>query len=322
MLLHEEFGIKRSEMGSVGGAYYAYLFHRIDQRRMKKLLDNKELSDRLIGLSRSQGKILKNYKLYAWAYHKYRFGMIAKPRAVDYEVDPVDASFLRRLNLNHLSLDYEAYSLEDFDQLVEDTVHCNHMNQHIGKLISRKLIFLCRSYGENREDLDAELRARAVRALYMHYPRFKSLLHMTNVAKTTIHHAAMTMITQNVNGVRNRLYVDEHGQHQAVHEDISLHVNRVTAPCEYLSHIKDHMETLVKVGERMQPELQRFILCCAGRHDVEFSEHLKRDNSLAIDSMSYDRYLDRATKFFGFTDVQVAKVFSKLRSYLEPSAYA
>jgi hypothetical protein len=322
MLLHEEFGIKRSEMGVVGGAFFAYLFNRIDQKTMKKLLDNKTLSDRLVQLSRSRGDILRNCKLYAWAYHKYRHGMEPKPKAADYEIDLVDASFLRRLNLNHLSLDFESYSLEDFTRLVEDTVHCSHMDQHIGKLISRKLIFLCRSYGENREDIDAELRARAVRALYMHYPRFKSLLHMTNVAKTTIHHAAMTMITQNVNGVRNRLYLDEHGQHQAVHEDISLHVNRVTAPGGYLDHVKDHMETLVRVGERMHPELQRFILCAAGHFDAEFSEFLKRDNSTAIDSMSYERYLERARKFFGFTEVQVGKVFYKLRTYLEPSAYA
>jgi hypothetical protein len=322
MLLHEKFGIRKCDMAEIGGPFYAYLFHRIDQRRLKKLYGNKELAAHMIGLSKSDGTILKNNKLYAWAHYKYRFGMQDRPRAADFDIQPADAAFLRQLDLSHLKLSFDAYSLEDFDQLVQDTVHCSHMDSHIGKLISRKLIFLCRSYGENREDIDAELRARAVRALYMHYPRFQSLLHMTNVAKTTIHHAAMTMITQSVNGVRNRLYVDEHGQHQAVHDDISLHVNKVTAPDGYLSHVKDHLETLVRVGERMQPELQRFMLCCAGHFDREFSEFLKRDNSVAIDCMAYERYLERAKKFFGYTDEQVGKVFTKLRTYLEPGAFA
>jgi len=192
------------------------------------------------------------------------------------------------------------------------------MEQHIGKLISKKMIFLCRSYGMNRDDLEGDLKHKAIRALYMQYPRFESLLHLTNVAKTTIHNTAMTIITQSTNGVRNRLYVDERGEFQAVHSDLDAgSLNKIAAPETYMEHIKDHLETLTKVSEKMRPELKRFLMCCAGHYDRDFSEFLERDNTEAADNMAYEKYMKKAQQFFEFSDEQVQKVFCKLQTYLK-----
>lgn len=320
-MLHEKLGVNRTDLPSVGGPLFAYLFHGINQRTLKQeFQDQRQVALRLVELTKHDGHLLRNCKLYAWAYHKYRCGaMQQRPRALHYKVKLVDAAFLRKINLHHLPLRYESYSLEDFTQIVEDTVDSAHMRQHIGKLISKKMIFLIRSYGADRENIEGDLRANAIRALYMQYPRFESLLHLTNVAKTTIHNTAMTMIKQSTNGVRNRLYVDENGDFQAVHQDLGQSlINKIAAPDPYMAHIRDHLETMSKVGERMKPKLQRFMLCCAGHYDREFSEFLECDNSEAADRMDYEKYLKKAKQFFEFTDDQIDRVFSRMKTYLAP----
>jgi hypothetical protein len=314
-MLKEILGLDGRNFTQVAAPLFAYLFHRINQRQFVQIVGDREVTKRVLAAVKSNGYVLKNCKLYAWAYHKYRQGG-PRPMRADYGVHREDATFLRRLNLAHLKAKYESYGLGVFDRLVHDVLHTSAMKAHIGKLISRKMIFLIRSYNLDREDLEGLLREAAVRALYKQYPRFESLLHLTNAAKTSIHNTAMTTITYNTCPARQRLYVGKDGSHQAVHDTLDNVANTVEAPKSYMDHVKDHLEAIVKLGPKMRPEVQSFLLCAAGHYHREFSEFLRDDNARAVDHMDYGRYLDKARVFFGLSEQRMHNIFERLRHHL------
>lgn len=315
-MLREKLGLEGRQFTEVAAPLFAYLFHRIDQRAFIQYIDNREITDRVLDVVKTDGYILKNCKLYAWAIHKQRELGGPRPSREQYGVEPQDATFLRRLNLSHLDKKFESYELQDFDHLVEDTLFCSSMKQHIGKLISKKLIFLTRSYGVERRDIEKELESAAIYAMYKQYPRFQCLLHFKNTAKTAIHNTAMSLISHYTCPSRQRLFRDANGDFQAVHAAIDNEIHKVEAGPNYLAHIKDDLELIVSRAPRMKPQVQRFIMVCAGHFDKEFSEFLQNDNSMAVDVMAYSRYLSKARKFFGFSEDGVERIFNRLKFYL------
>jgi hypothetical protein len=302
-------------MAKIGGAVFAYLFHRITQRELVAIIDDKEKEERILEVVRRKGYVLRDCKLYAWAAYRARFGY-PKPSIKEFGVTRRDAAFLSRLNLGHLSIDFESYNLEDFKALVEGTVKSPTMDAYIGRFISKKMLFLTRSYGVKRSDLESDMLSGALRAVYMHFPRFESLLHFTNVAKAAIHNTGMSLITYHTSPARQRLFINESGGFEATHVDVDV-MSSVEAPQQYMAHAKESLEVLVKLAHKMRPDVQRFLLCCAGHYDEGFSDYLETDNSLAVDSMAYSRYLGKARKYFEFSETQVQKLFEKLKMHLE-----
>ena len=316
--LSEYLSVQRKDLPVIGGPLFAYFFRRICQKEFHSVVGDREVSRSILETFRNNGDVLRNYKLYAWMYYRHRFSKCAKPIAKDFGVPLTDASFLRRLNLDHLSLKYPSHSIKEFESIVQDTLNCSHMQQHLGKLVSKKMIFLVRSYGMTREDIEMDLKAKAVRAIYLAYPKYESLSHLSNIAKTTIHNTAMTMIKSQTCESRNKLYKNERGEFQAVHEDIGLHLNRIINPESSKSSLLEDMHVISQLFPRMKPEVQRFLLCCAVQFDPEFSDYLEADNSEIVESMGYTRYLAKSRKFFGITQEQNDKIFLKLRGYLQP----
>lgn len=315
-MLREKLELDGKAFTSVAAPLFAYLFHRINQKAFVEYVGDKELTNRILDICKDDGYILKNCKLYAWAWYKHTQGFGDKPKCREYGVSLSDGAFLRRLNLSHLALRFETVSLPDFDRLLEDTLFSSAMKQHIGKLISKKMLFLVRSYGVKREELEQTLMEAALYALYKQYPRYESILHFTNVAKTTIHNTAMSLISYYTCPSRQCLVRDKNGDFQAVHEQLDTAANKMEASDEYMHHVKDDLETIVRLSPKMKPRVQRFLMACAGHLDEEFSKFLGEDNSVAIDAMAYSRYLTKARKFFGLTEENVDRVFGRLRYHL------
>src|ERR1700682_4588841 len=178
--------LDQKTVNKIGGAVFAYLFHRINQQELTTYLPP-ELVQQVLETVRVNGYLLRNCKAYAWAFHKARHSGEKPPSRKAYGIHLSDVKLLQRLNLNHLSINYDVWTLSDIDRIVEDTLECHAMKQHIGKYISKCLLFLIRSYGVPREELEKDMQAWAIRAIYMTYPRFECLLHTTNVATTAIH---------------------------------------------------------------------------------------------------------------------------------------
>jgi hypothetical protein len=308
--------LEQRVVNRIGGALFAYLFHRINQRELTAYIDDREISDKVLYAVRRDGYILKNCKTYAWAYHVARTtgDKISRLR---YGIAQSDVKLLQRLNLQHLTVNHDVWTPDDLDQVVQDTLECQAMHQHIGKFISKKLLFLIRSYGVPRDDLETEMRAWAIRAIYMTFPRFESLLHVTNAAKAAIHNCGINQIQHYTSPSRQRLQKTAEGVFEAKHVAYDT-LAHVAVDNSERDDLKDKLVSLVALAERkgMRQDVQRFLLCCAGQHDEGFSEFLGVDNSSLIEEISYPRYLKKAQKHFSFTETQVQKLFEKLRTQL------
>jgi hypothetical protein len=301
----------------VGGAVFAYLFHRITQIQLVHFIDDREISDKVLHSIRKDGYVLKNCKTYAWAVHKARHYNTEAPKYKAYGIASSDYRLLSKLNLKHLSIKFDAWTPDDLDAIVGDTLNCQAMSQYIGKYISKCLLFLIRSYGIERSLLETEMTTWAMRAIYVTYPRFESLLHVTNVAKSAIHNCGQNQIQYYTAPSRNRLQKTAEGLFEARHVAYDT-LAHVAVDDEPQRDLKDKLETLVSLAEKkgMREDVQRFLMCCAGHHDEGFSDYLEVDNSSLIEEISYPRYLRKASKYFSFTETQVQNLFEKLRTEL------
>lgn len=318
--LREKLQVPNKHYQFTVGIIFAYLFHRISQQEMVE-----ELKDRLdppkiksvVTLAKKDGHILKNCKLFSWAYFKHRHGG-QKPKALDFELSRGDTQILSRINLNHLKLDYQAHSLSEFDKLVGEVVYGQAINTYMAKFISKKMSFLIRSYGITRADIEGELEASAIKALYMHYPRYESYLHCENIVRTTIHNCGHTLITYHTSPARQRLIATSPGVFEARHTDIANLSQTPVTFSHSLYEWKDELEALVQVckKKKVAKEVRRFILCCAGQFDSGFSAYLGRDNSEIVDTVNYGRYVKKAQKYFGYEDAEVSRLFASLRRHL------
>ena len=182
--MKEKLALDGRDFKSVAAPYFQYLFHRLTQRQfVAHLGGDKKVARKLINDLKYDGYVLKNCKLYAWAWWRHRQQLGPKPDYRTYEVTMADALFLRRLNLSHLK-DAPSYDLKTFNTMIHQMVNSQAMKVHIGKLISAKMLFLTKSYGVERSELEGDLKGEGIRSVYRQYPRFHSELHMLNTAKT------------------------------------------------------------------------------------------------------------------------------------------
>jgi hypothetical protein len=307
---------------------FAYLFYRIDQRQfLNYIVDNgivksREEALRIKDVARVNGYVLKNCKLYAWACWRARGLGRPTPRPQAFEVSPVDARVLRRLNLKHLDPrrgydPYAAYSLASFDALTAKMLASVDLRNYIGKFVSKKMGFLMRSFGETRHDLETQLKESAILAWYKQYPRFDSSLHMVNVAKAQIHNTGQTMITSLTSKSRQRLTQNADGSFEALSVDISVVANEIVAPPQYGAMLHDWLQAMAKVEPMLKPRARDFLLCCAGHHHAGLSAFLQVNNEDAADEWPYQRYMAKVQEYFQTTPERVEKLFNSIRKYAD-----
>ncbi|QRE00126.1 hypothetical protein [Burkholderia phage BCSR5] len=300
----------------VVGAVFAYVFHRISHKELVRYLatpDDKLRGKRIYSKIKDSGYVLKNCKLYAFAYHAHRQRGAPKPSPSKFGVQE-DYRWLMRINLSHLGK-YgrgKPWSIQVMDQNISDFLESKEITAYIGKFINAKLLFLIKSYGESKGSLIGEMKAAACRAAYLQYPRVDSLLHFQNTMKTAIKNAGHTKILYHTRECRQAL---QGPNHQAVNESIDNTMLQLEAPPGYMEHIRDSLESLASLN--LAPRAARFIQCACGHYDEEFSLYLETDNSLAVDRMSYTRYLSHLRKFIGITEEQQVKFLSKIRPLIE-----
>lgn len=330
-ILGEDHRSKSCSTAETVCALFAYLFRRITQAELVRYLKSKDgtkdRAKRIINKTRDSGYVLKNCKLYSFAHYLHHIGRAPKPKRKDFGVHVSDARILSKVNLDHLPQKHlskswvvktgnGAWTPHMFDAMIENTLLTTKFDQHIGKFISKKLLFLTKHYGERRDSLTSELRAAALRAAQVTYPRFDSLLHFENAMKSSIHNVGQSKIQYHTTESRNALYKDEQGMHQAVHAG-EHELEHLISPDGYMSHIRESMECLVALEPKLGPGAKRFLTIACGHYDEAFSAFLNvADNSKAVDSMSYDRYLTSLRKFLGVEQETIDQMFKDLREYL------
>ncbi len=297
------------------GAIFAYLFRRISNKEFRSYFED-GIEMKKAHLDNS-GYILRNCKIYAWAYWKFKHGKGERPRPSDYEVAVEDARFLRQLNLDHIPLRYKAYDLQEFGRTLNPFIEGKELNDYIGRYISKCLIFLHNHYNVHRTLMHSRILESAIYAVYRKYPFFESELHLRNTAKNAIHNCGQTIIDENKVQARERLSTEKDGTHQAVLQPLSS----VEHSLEYVKDdrveiIRSQLEDLEKIMHKVTPRAQRFLFTLMGQHDEGFSAFVGQPNDVYVDHISYNVYYRRVLRYFNVTEQQAQKVFLKIRHKL------
>lgn len=291
---------------------FDYLFHNIDKYAFRELIGDRELAKKVWSIADRSGYVQKNCKLYAYAFHYNRNrGMPTSP--AKFEIYKDDVNLLKKIDLSRTE-NQKAYSLFDFNNLEGAILTSKELDIYIGKFISRKLIFLVRSYGLKRHDIHAQLQHAAMFALRKHYPFYESELHALNICKTAIANAGKGIIEFCTRGKRNAL-LRENGGFQAVHVPYdSLHT--VAVQPEHENEFRVDLQCLVKIADKLKPRPKRFVQAAAGLHDEGFSLYIGCDNADAAYQWDYQRYLKSLQLYYCVSVEQTQKLFSTLRGSL------
>jgi hypothetical protein len=188
------------------------------------------------------------------------------------------------------------------------------MRTYVRKLITKKMSFLIKSYGQSRDDIEQALKAAALFALYKQYPRYESALHAENIVKRTVHNTAMNLIQHHTRGKRTVLRKAVGGAFESVHLPLES-VLDVPSEGENLE-LKDNLTSLVALAPQLGPRAQAFLTIAAGKFNAEFSDFLGIENHHAVDSMPYHKYLSHAREFFQVSEEQTNSLFQWLRPRL------
>lgn len=290
---------------------FAYLFNRIGKYEYRKLIDDKNLAKQVWSIASSNGYVLKNCKLFAYASaYNRRHGWSTSP--AKFGIYAEDVNLLRSIDVGRTK--YKAYTVFDFDNLEGAILTSDALKTHIGKFVSKKLIFLVRSYGLTREEITGHLQHSALFALRKQYPVYQSELHAVNICKTAIHNSGMGLIEYWTRNKRNAL-LKENGSFQAVHVQYDV-LNNVSVPPDHENDLRQNLQSLVKLHDRMSPKAARFISAAAGVYDPAVTLYLGCDNTEAACNWGYDRYLGKLRTYFGVTEYQQSNLLNKLRNHL------
>lgn len=304
----------------VGAAVFAYLFRRISHKRFLSILKghlSDDACDVVLAEARTNGYLLKNCKAYAWRYYKSRYETPSEvPNPKDYDIAEEDVSLLQRLNLSHLSLEFPAYSIREYQEILDAATSDRAVSLKIAKFVSKRMMFLLKSYGVERHDLETECRLGALRSIYMRYPQFDDLQHIRNTANTGIHNAGEDLVKYYTSPTRQRLQKTKDGVFEARNVDISTLTetdlpedSSAIAFQEELAHLDDLVSTL--------PEVERLYMgVLKGGYHAGFSEYLKQDNRDALEVMAASRYRLEARRYFGISNRAGKSLFAFLREKL------
>ncbi len=294
------------------GAIFAYLFRRIEVMQFREYFDNGIATKKTLD---SSGYILRNCKLFAYAHWRAVQRGETPPKARHFEVDPKDAPILRRLNLGHIPKKFPAYSLSEYKSLIDEYLWSHQIDVYIGKFISKKLMFLIKSYGLDRTDIEADLKMAGLYNVYRTYPFYDSHLHMVNIAKGGIQRAGQDLIQEHTSAKKQKLIRHTDGTFEHVHVDLQSASADLVAPATG-NYVVEGMRDLLKLTPDMTPRAQRFLTLLSGQRDDSFSAYLGRDNDRASETLTFDVYCAKVQAYMGVSDAKLQQFFGKLRARL------
>jgi hypothetical protein len=310
-MLRQIFGLDPKDHTRVMNILFSYLFDRIGKYEYRTQIGDKNTAKSVWKTASEHWYVLRNCKLYAHAYHyNGKKGLPTSP--AKYEISQQDVAILRGLDLSHLKAKYKPYSVFDYDNLEGSILTSSHLKAHIGKFVSRKLIFLTRSYGLSRDEIHAHLLHAALFALRKQYPRYESELHAMNICKTAIHNSGMGLIEFWTRGKRNAL-LKENGAFQAVHVQYEV-LNNVGVPPEHDNEFRCNLQSLVSISKTLPAREASFLSAAAGIYDPGVSMFIGELNDDAAARWKYDRYLSSVRAYYKVTDAEQGALLEVLRS--------
>ena len=281
-----------------------YLFGLITKKELER--DLTELGyPSLIELV-NNGYILRNCKIYIYAKTKGRV-MIK-----DYGIESVDKPLLDLL-ASHLTIKgCRPLTLSEIEQI--ESYFVSDLKTYIGKYVSKKMVFLIKSYGLTRADIESHLLYKGLVTFLKRYPYYESVLHAKNTVKTAIHNAGIDLITEHTTQKVNRLKKNSDGTFEQNLVDVS-NMYHLEAPTPFSMRYYDERQTLNQLMLKMNWTGCKFIQLARGEYDQDFSEYIGLDNRIACEQ-NYKSYLKKIQRYLKVNNKQRDDWFNRLREHL------
>lgn len=294
----------------VAGVLFQYLFHSFNKYEYRRQIGDRVLAKEVWDRVSSNGYVLRECKLFAYAVHWNRqHGLSTSPAS--YGIDAEDVSLLRGLDLSHLDLKYKPYTLFNYQVLEEALITSMELSTNIGKFVSKKLIFLDRHFAVKRDDIEGALIESSLYALRKQFPIFHSDLHALNICKTAARNKGWGLVEYYTRGKRIRL-MKENNEFQAVNVPLDS-VEAVGVMPEHENETRINLQALVALEPKMAPAVKAFLHAAAGQYDSGFTMYLGIDNTEAASEWEYGRYMAQLRLYLHLSEQQVDRLLLKLR---------
>lgn len=288
---------------------FQYLFGVITKYEYRARLGKAE-AKRIWSLVVDNGYVLMNCKLYLYARHVGRSqGLVVSP--AKFEISKDDVRVLNAVDLTGVSLKHKVYSLFDFRTMESAILLNKEMDTYIGKFISKKLLFLTKSYSQKRVEIESSLKIAGIYALRKQYPGYKSELHALNICKTAIANAGHGLIEYWTRDKRNAL-IRENGSFQAVNVQYDVMQGLSVMP-EHSDETRLNIQALAAFADKCPSTQRDWVNTAAGLHNRGFSFFIGRDNRDAVEVLPYDKYINLVSDYF---KIEKQDMIAQLRSFL------
>ena len=276
-----------------------YLFGLITKQQLKNAYNKKQVEQLLC-----DGYFIKNCKLYVYG--------LTKGVELECDIRDCDKKMLKQISRTYNINGCRALDLNEYAQLEQTVIKV--LIPYIGKFISKKMMFLIKSYGLSRHDLQGELLCKCLSTLARKYPYYESTLHAINTVKSSVHNAGIDLINQYTRQKNQRLLKNKDGTFEQRNIDYSTLVT-VVAPEPFAMRHRDERSSLNALQKRMNKRGALFITLAKGEYNKPFSDYLGLDNTIACEQ-NYRSYLKNIKQYLNVNNKQVEQWFDKLRPYL------
>ena len=278
-----------------------YLFGLITKQQLKTAQPGrKQQIEQLL----ADGYFIKNCKLYVYG--------LTKGLELECDIRDCDKKVLKQIARTYDVHGCRALNMEQYAQLEQTVIKV--LIPYIGKFVSKKMMFLIKSYGLSRHDLQGELLCKCLSTLARKYPYYESTLHAINTVKSSVHNAGIDLISQYTRQKNQRLLKNKDGTFEQRNIDYSSLVT-VAAPEPFAMRHRDERASLEALQKRMNKRGALFITLAKGEYNKSFSDYLGLDNTIACEQ-NYRSYLKNIKEYLNVNNKQVEQWFCKLRPHL------
>jgi hypothetical protein len=90
-------------------------------------------------------------------------------------------------------------------------------------------------------------------------------------------------------------------------------IKDLESPVAYGAELKEQIQCLAQIENRLPQRLKDFMLCSAGIYHEGFSTYLNGSNEDLVNTMPHERYMDKLHQYFGTDSEKIDKAYESVR---------
>ncbi len=332
---------KKSVRLELYGLLMLYLFKGTDQQRIRQWIQSNNVDFAFLKWRRllhRNGLLLLNCKVYTFGYFSGERSITPASCELSAEEGLACRQACKHPELaaklqEFIDEERMLFSLDALNTMLGKALTCRDIRAYLGHYTGTRLVFL-NGYGYDADGLKADMKSWALYSLLRAYPRYDDKGHILSIIKTAMHNRAQNIVQHATSQKNQALTTNADGSCNARILSLDFGEGDVESSATFQGSVtngylvtniegttQSNWEQLFALrqllnGDKLKPNQRQFLLLLTGTHDSGFSDWLGYSNSDAYDSLSFERYMAKATEFIGVDSVKVQRLFAGLRNII------